>query len=71
MPEETFDYVVVANGHFSTPNIPEFPGIGGFPGRVMHSHDFRDAREFAGKKVLLIGSSYSAEDLAMQCIKVK
>ncbi len=24
---ELFDYVVAANGHFSTPNVPWFPGL--------------------------------------------
>ena len=38
--EEVFDYVVVATGHFSTPNVPEFAGIETFPGRILHSHDF-------------------------------
>jgi len=64
-----FDYVICAAGHFSTPNIPEFPGLTQFPGRVMHAHDFRSADEFAGKNVLLIGSSYSAEDIGIQCHK--
>jgi len=66
---DVFDYVVVANGHFSTPNTPDFPGLDKFPGRVLHAHDFRDAAEFAGKRVLCIGSSYSAEDIGMQCYK--
>jgi trimethylamine monooxygenase len=66
---EEFDYVVVASGHFSTPNVPEFPGLSKFPGRVMHAHDFRDAAEFAGKRVLCIGSSYSSEDIGTQCYK--
>jgi trimethylamine monooxygenase len=66
---ETFDYVVVACGHFSTPNVPEFEGIAAFPGRVMHAHDFRSADEFAGKDMLMIGSSYSAEDIGTQCFK--
>lgn len=66
---EEFDYVVVGTGHFSTPNVPHFPGIERFPGRVLHAHDFRDAVEFAGKRVLLIGSSYSAEDIGSQCYK--
>ena len=38
-------------------------------GRVLHAHDFRDAREFTGKRLLLVGSSYSAEDIGLQCIK--
>jgi trimethylamine monooxygenase len=66
---ETFDYVVVASGHFSTPNVPSFPGFDSFNGRILHAHDFRDAREFAGKNVLLIGTSYSAEDIGSQCWK--
>lgn len=66
---EEFDHVVVATGHFSTPNVPHFSGIDTFPGRVLHAHDFRDAREFEGKRVLLIGSSYSAEDVGSQCYK--
>ncbi|MGP8026163.1 MAG: NAD(P)-binding domain-containing protein [Acidocella sp.] len=66
---EAFDYVVVASGHFSTPNVPEFPGLDKFPGRVLHAHDFRDAAEFAGKTVLCIGSSYSSEDIGTQCYK--
>lgn len=66
---EMFDHVVVATGHFSTPNVPHFEGLENFPGRVMHAHDFRDAREFTGKRLLLIGSSYSAEDIGTQCHK--
>ena len=66
---EQFDYVVMASGHFSTPNVPSFPGFDAFNGRVLHAHDFRDAREFAGKDVLLIGTSYSAEDIGSQCWK--
>lgn len=64
-----FDNVIVACGHFSTPNVPEFPGVSKFPGRVLHAHDFRAADEFAGKDVLLIGASYSAEDIGIQCYK--
>ncbi|MFO7476991.1 MAG: NAD(P)/FAD-dependent oxidoreductase [Methyloceanibacter sp.] len=66
---EQFDWVVVATGHFSVPNAPYFPGIETFPGRVMHAHDFRSADEFKGKDLLVIGASYSAEDIALQCHK--
>ena len=66
---ERFDYVVCASGHFSSPNVPEYPGFDTFNGRIVHAHDFRDAREFAGKDVLVVGSSYSAEDIGSQCWK--
>ena len=66
---EEFDYVVVASGHYSTPNVPEFEGFSTFNGRVLHAHDFRDAREFKDKDILLVGTSYSAEDIGSQCWK--
>lgn len=66
---EEFDYVVVATGHFSVPNAPHFDGFDTFNGRVLHAHDFRDALEFKDKDILLIGTSYSAEDIGSQCYK--
>jgi trimethylamine monooxygenase len=66
---EEFDHVIVASGHFSTPNVPQFKGMDAFNGRVLHAHDFRDAREFAGQDILIIGTSYSAEDIGSQCWK--
>lgn len=67
--EEQFDYVIVATGHFSTPNVPEIEGVEKFPGRVLHAHDFRSANEFSGHNLLVVGASYSAEDIALQCFK--
>ena len=66
---ESFDHVIVASGHFSTPNVPQFDGFESFKGRVLHAHDFRDAMEFAGKDVLIVGTSYSAEDIGSQLWK--
>ncbi|MDH3665668.1 MAG: NAD(P)/FAD-dependent oxidoreductase [Paracoccaceae bacterium] len=67
--DEEFDHVVVASGHFSTPNVPHFEGFTTFNGRVLHAHDFRDAMEFKDKDILIIGTSYSAEDIGSQCWK--
>ena len=67
--KEMFDNVVVASGHFSTPNMPYFEGFDTFNGRILHAHDFRDAMEFKGKDILIIGTSYSAEDIGSQCWK--
>ncbi|WP_443636805.1 NAD(P)-binding domain-containing protein [Candidatus Njordibacter sp. Uisw_058] len=67
--QEEFDYVIVSSGHFSTPNVPEYPGFNHFGGRIMHAHDFRDALEFKDKDILILGTSYSAEDIGSQCWK--
>ncbi len=66
---EEFDHVVVASGHFSTPNAPQFDGFPTFNGRILHAHDFRDALEFKDQDILIIGTSYSAEDIGSQCWK--
>ena len=66
---EHFDHVVVASGHFSFPNVPHYPGFETFQGRILHAHDFREAREFEGKDILILGTSYSAEDIGSQCWK--
>jgi len=67
--ESEFDYLVVATSHFSVPHVPTFQGIETFNGRILHAHNFRNGREFKGQRVLLIGASYSAEDLALQLVK--
>lgn len=67
--DEHFDHVIVASGHFSTPNVPHYPGFESFGGRILHAHDFRDALEFKDKDILILGSSYSAEDIGSQCWK--
>lgn len=67
---EHFDKIIVASGHFSFPNVPEFEGIHTFPGTISHAHDFRGAENLDGRDVLLIGASYSAEDIGMQAYKM-
>ena len=66
---EFFDNVIVASGHFSTPNAPYYEGFEKFSGRILHAHDFRDAQEFIDQDILILGSSYSAEDIGSQCWK--
>ncbi len=67
--EEKFDYVIVATGHFNFPNFVTYPGQETFPGLVIHSKYFMDARRYKGKRVLVVGSSYSAEDIAVQSFR--
>lgn len=71
---ETFDKVVVACGHFSKPFSPPFPGLQDAVNKkrtkVIHVHDFRTPEvEMKGKRVLVVGSSCSAEDMASFCVK--
>lgn len=45
-----FDAVIVCNGHNSMPKIPLFEGADVFSGKMLHSHDFRNAETYIGKR---------------------
>jgi len=64
-----FDRVIVATGHYHAPNMINIDGLDQFPGRVLHSHEFRRADEFVSLNLLVIGGSFSADDIAIQCYK--
>jgi len=59
-----FDLVVVCNGLYSTPKIPNFPNQDQFLGRIVHSSLFHDLEQAEGTKVVVIGFGKSALDRA-------
>lgn len=67
---ETYDAVIVANGHFITPYIPDIPSIAAWnlahPGLISHSKYYRRPEEFTGKKVIVVGNSASGADISNQ-----
>jgi cation diffusion facilitator CzcD-associated flavoprotein CzcO len=62
----TFDAVVVCNGHYSQPRRPELQGAESFPGRIMHSHSYRENEPFRGLTVIVLGASASGEDICRE-----
>ena len=48
------------------PHDPHFKGEESFKGKYIHAHDFIDGKLYKGQRVLCIGGSYSAEDIALQ-----
>jgi hypothetical protein len=61
---EAFDFLLVANGHHWDPRMPTYPGK--FTGDLLHSHAYKSAASFAGKRVLVIGGGNSACDIAVE-----
>ncbi|KAL2877169.1 hypothetical protein SGCOL_007563 [Colletotrichum sp. CLE4] len=72
--EERFDAVIVASGHYSVPYIPSIDGLSEFArdrsGSVIHSKHFRGRSAFKGKKVVVVGASVSAGDIAFDLTSV-
>lgn len=40
--EEEFDKVIITNGTFHAPVVPEVPGIDKFGGEIIHSQSFKE-----------------------------
>lgn len=69
-----YDKCIWAAGQNGKPKLPtdliSMFRLGGFRGRMIHSTDTANFEEdVKGKRVLLIGGSYSAEDLALMAVK--
>lgn len=65
---ERVDHVVVASGRFRTPRLPSLPGVGTFTGAggVSHTVHYRGPTPFTGQRVLVVGSSISALEIASE-----
>lgn len=61
-----FEQVVVASGHHTDPALPDpLPaGADSFAGTILHSLDYRDGGDFAGRRVVVVGLGASAVDIA-------
>lgn len=58
--------VVVASGSFGQPWQPRIDGQEGFRGQLLHSADYRRPEDFAGRRVLVVGSANSAVQIAVE-----
>jgi dimethylaniline monooxygenase (N-oxide forming) len=63
---EIFDFVMVCNGHLHEPNIPVFPGLDRFKGKVIHTREFKTFHGFEDKRILVIGIGNSGADVACE-----
>lgn len=60
----TFDGVIVATGIFARKFIPRVSGLLDFKGRLIHSGDYREAGDFRGRRVAVVGGSLSGVEIA-------
>ena len=61
---DTFDAIVVANGHYSKPRSARFLGADVFPAKQMHSSTYKEPSVFTNQNVVLIGAQASGEDIS-------
>jgi cation diffusion facilitator CzcD-associated flavoprotein CzcO len=56
--------VVVATGYEHTPSVPDWPGVDGFTGDLLHSSAYRNSVPYGGRRVLVVGSGASGMEIA-------
>jgi cation diffusion facilitator CzcD-associated flavoprotein CzcO len=65
----TAAHVVIATGPDAEPVMPAWPGMAGYTGTLIHSGQFRDTGEMAGRNVLVIGPGNSGVDLLNHLVR--
>lgn len=58
--ERRFQVVISALGQLDRPHVPDFPGLETFAGRAVHSQDWDETVDVAGKRLVVIGTGASA-----------
>ncbi|MRH87837.1 NAD(P)-binding protein [Nocardia sp. SYP-A9097] len=64
---ETYDVLLVCNGHHWDPRMPDYPGE--FDGVLMHSHSYNDPFDpidMRGKRIVVVGMGNSGLDIASE-----
>lgn len=64
--------LMMANGQSSLPNVPTFPGVEHFHGKIVHSIDFGQSDVIEDKSIqhiAVIGAGKSAADMVYEAVK--
>ncbi|KAI4721946.1 putative flavin dependent monooxygenase [Aureobasidium sp. EXF-10727] len=71
--ETKYDAVVVANGHFAVPFIPQIKGMKEwaerYPNAISHSMYYKKPEDYTNLKTIVVGSGASGIDIAMQLMQ--
>ncbi len=66
----TATYLLTATGFLSMPKMPEIDGIDSFTGTVIHTTDWDDSHDLAGKRIAVIGTGATAVQLIPELAKL-
>ena len=62
-------YLVIATGWDAVPQLPDWPGGDSFASELIHSSEFRSARAYQDRSVLVVGFGNSGLDIASHLVK--
>ncbi|MFJ2949950.1 flavin-containing monooxygenase [Streptomyces sp. NPDC087226] len=61
--------VVVATGFNHTPRVPDWPGRDAYDGELLHASEYRNAKPFAGRDVLVVGIGNTGAEIAVDLVE--
>ncbi|XP_054708620.1 flavin-containing monooxygenase 5-like [Uloborus diversus] len=68
--KDEYDGVFVNIGHHVYPNMPSFPGMEIFKGKIMHTHSLKNVDSFEDQVVVVVGAGNSGMDAAVEISSV-
>jgi indole-3-pyruvate monooxygenase len=61
--------VIIATGPFGKPKPISFKGMETFPGKILHSYEYKTGQDFKGQDVLVVGFGNSACEIAIDLLE--
>jgi hypothetical protein len=58
-------YLIIATGAFTRPKPVRFNGMETFPGKILHSYEYKTGSDFKEQRVLVVGFGNSACEIAI------
>lgn len=58
-------YIIIATGAFNQPKSIHFNGMETFPGKILHSCQYKTGKDFKSQNVLVVGFGNSACEIAI------
>jgi cation diffusion facilitator CzcD-associated flavoprotein CzcO len=63
-------HVVLATGKNDRAVLPDWPGREEFRGELLHAREYRNAKPYRGKSVLVVGCGSSGVDIALELVAI-
>jgi cation diffusion facilitator CzcD-associated flavoprotein CzcO len=64
---EQVDILIVCSGLFTYPKIPNLRNLKSFPRELVHSQSYRQPEKYTDKTLMIVGCSYSGQDVLREC----
>jgi putative flavoprotein involved in K+ transport len=61
--------VVIATGYNRHQHLPDWPGVDGYTGELIHSGDYKNPEPYVGKTVLVVGTGNSGAEICVDLIE--